>query len=194
MALADILNRIDRDADNEAATIIADAEAQASRLRADATREAESGLEAAIAKATHQAEEDARTRIAAARLQGRDRGLAEKRAMIERSLDEAITRIQSMDAAEYAAFLASAAAKVARGDEVVRPGAADAKRLEGVLEPALRAAGVTATVGDPEPGQEHGLLLEGDRMSVLVSVRALVEGSRSDLEATAAAVLFGGDE
>ncbi len=194
MALADILNRIDRDAESEAAAIVASAEEQAAKLRADATHAAEAGVDTALAKATHEAEEDARTRIAAARLRGRDRVLAEKRVLIERSLDEAVTRVESMDAAAYAAFLAAAAARVARGDEVVRPGFADAKRLADVLEPALRAAGVTAAIGDASPDHDRGLLLEGDRMSVLVSARALVEGSRSQLEEIAAATLFGGDE
>lgn len=194
MALADILKRIDRDAELEMADIIAAAEADAERARATATSRAAAQRAAAVEHARQQAEEDARTRVAAARLRGRDRVLAEKRVLIDRALARAIERIDALDDAGYASLMAREIARVARGGEVVRPGSADAERLTAALPAALAAAGCDATVGSPTGDLERGALLEGSRMRVEVSARSMVESDRAALEALVAGTLFGGDE
>ena len=194
MALSDIIQRIDRDADSEASALLAAAEAQSAAQRESVTAEAEAEKVALLAKSAYQSEQDARTLVAAARLRGRDRVLAEKRVLISRALDQAVANIEALDDALYAKVLATGALKVARGGEIIRPASADAPRLAGTLQSALSAVGLAATVGDPAPGIARGILVQGDRVRAEVSARAMVDANRSELEALVAEKLFGGDE
>ncbi|MDP2233231.1 MAG: hypothetical protein Q8K89_06315 [Actinomycetota bacterium] len=194
MALSDIIQRIDRDADSEASELLASAEEQSATQRATATNAAEADKVALLAKSAHQSEQDARTLVAAARLRGRDRVLAEKRVLISRALDQAVESIEALDDALYAKVLATGALKVARGGEIIRPASADADRLAGTLKSALSAVGLAATVGDPAPDIARGILVQGDRVRAEVSARAMVDANRSELEALVAEKLFGGDE
>ncbi|MBU4555553.1 MAG: hypothetical protein KJ747_01615 [Actinobacteria bacterium] len=194
MALSDIIQRIDRDADSEASELLAAAEEQSATQRGSVTAEAEADKVALLAKSAHQSEQDARTLVAAARLRGRDRVLAEKRVLIRRALDQAVASIEALDDALYAKVLATGALKVARGGEIIRPASADAARLAGTLQSALSAVGLAATVGDPAVDIARGILVQGDRVRAEVSARAMVDANRSELEALVAEKLFGGDE
>ena len=73
MALADILKRIDRDAEAEVAALVNAAEVEAERFREAAVAHGADYHEQEIARAEREAAEEARTRIATARLTGRDR-------------------------------------------------------------------------------------------------------------------------
>lgn len=194
MALSDIIQRIDRDADSEASELLAAAEEQSAAQRASATAAAEAEKTALLAKSKHQSEQDARTMVAAARLRGRDRVLAEKRVLITRALEHAVESIEALDDADYAKVLATGALKVARGGETVHPASADAARLAPVLASALSSVGLTVTLGEATLELAHGILVQGDRVRAEVSAKAMVDANRSELEALVAEKLFGGDE
>ncbi|MDO9108448.1 MAG: hypothetical protein Q7U89_05595 [Coriobacteriia bacterium] len=194
MALSDIIQRIDRDADAEAFALLAVAEERSAAQHTAVTAAAEADKAALLAKSAHQSEQDARTLVATARLRGRDRVLAEKRVLIARALDKAVESIEALDDALYAKVLATGVVKVARGGEIIRPASADAARLAGTLEPALSAVGIKATVGEPVVDLAHGILVQGDRVRAEVSARAMVDANRSELESLVAEKLFGGDE
>jgi vacuolar-type H+-ATPase subunit E/Vma4 len=194
MSLADIVRKIEHDAASEAREIVAAAEADAQGVRDDATRRADDLRERAVAQARINAEDDARMRVAAARLAGRDRLLAEKRVMVDRALSTAVERLETLPDGEYAALLAREAAKSARGDEVVALGELDAERLRTHLPAALADVGCTATLGESTSEIARGVLLEGDRMRVEVSVAALLEADRERYETTVAEILFGEGE
>lgn len=191
MALADIIRRIERDAATEATGIVKAAEDGAALLVREAIETASAGGEQALAVAERAAEEEARTRLAGARLRGRDRMLAEKRELIERVLRTAVERLSLLPDDEYAALLARGVARMARGDEHVAPGRLDADRLKDTLPAALAAAGSTAALGDVESSLDHGVQLEGARMRVVISPLTLVESRRGELESRANDVLFG---
>lgn len=191
MSLADIVRKIEHDAAAEAAEIIGVAEEDASKVRADAVREAAALGEHELSQARSGAEEDARMRVAAARLAGRDRLLAEKRVMIERVIAESAEKLVAMPDEEYAALIAREIAKVTRGSETVVLGEADAKRLEAHLPAAMEKAGCSVEIGGTTSEIERGVLLEGDRMRVEVSIAALVAARQERCETLVAQTLFG---
>ena len=191
MSLADIVRKIENDAAAEATAIVRTAEVEAGEARAEAARASESLRERTLAQARVTAEDDASMRVAAARLSGRDRLLAEKRVMIERVLKQAMARLVALPDEEYAALLAREIAKVARGSEDIALGESDAERLRAHLPAALREAGCSAQVGDSTTQIDRGVLLEGDRMRVEVSIAALVHARQEEHETVIAQTLFG---
>ena len=191
MALADILRRIEHDADAESAQVIEAAEAAADALRKEAEKAADAASEAAIARARAEVVEEGRVRVASARLGGRDRILAEKRVMIGRVLGEVEKRILALGDAEYAALLAAEVARNARGGETLLYGSADAVRLGEHLPAALKAAGVTVDVSDTPADIDRGVVIAAERMRVEVSVASLLHGRREELETLASNELFG---
>jgi len=194
VALADILKRIDSDAESEASRIVEAAEEAADAALAAAQERAEREHTAVVERARHDAEEEARLRVARARLRGRDRVLAEKRALIDRVLAKAEERIVALPQDRYAALLAARVAETARGGETVLLGSADEERLSAALPGALAEAGVQVTIGGTTEDVTHGLLVVGRRMRVEVSVRSMLEGSRERAEAAISRILFGEDE
>lgn len=194
MALADIIKRIAQDAQAEAADLFAEAQAEAERMRTEAVAGAAREREAHLALVKMLAEEEARTRVASARLRGRDRVLAEKRVLIGRVLDRAVAHIEASDDAAYVSLLAREVALMARGGESVRPAAAEAARFSGSLVSALAEAGADVTVAPPTDDITRGVMLEGDRMRVEVSVRAMAATRRAQLEELISDRLFGGEK
>ncbi len=190
MALADIIRRIESDTRIEAEAIVAEAHAESERVRSNAEHEAARRKERELERLSAQAAEEAHTRLAAARLRGRDRIIAEKRVLLGRALIEATKRVVAMPDERYAAFLARQVAQVVRGGEVLEIGHGDAERLATVLPAALADAGVDVHIAGSADSLEHGLLVKGQRMNVEVSVAAMVTARRNELEAAAATRMF----
>lgn len=191
MALADIIKRIEADTQAEAESIVAAAQAEADRMRREAERAAAQHAEQELARVRVEVAEEVRTRSATARLGGRDLVIGEKRAFIDRAIAAAISRIEALPDAEYAALLAREVAAVMRGGEVIEVGSADAGRLEAALPAALAAAGVDARVSGRSDALERGVVVRGERMSVVVSVASMAEARRAELEQLTSGVLFG---
>jgi len=190
MSLADIVRKIEHDAAAEAAEIVSAAEQDAERVRVESAREAEVARERVISQARLAAEEDAQMRVAAARLAGRDRLLVKKRVMIERVLLQAVEKLVALPDEEYAALIARETAKVARGSESVVLGEADSDRLKAHLPAALEKAGCDLEVGGATSYIQRGVLLEGDRMRVEISIAALISGCQEQCETVIAQTLF----
>jgi vacuolar-type H+-ATPase subunit E/Vma4 len=191
MSLADIVRKIEQDAAAEAAQIVKAAEQDAAQTRADTAREIDVRHDKALSQARTACEEDARMKIAAARLAGRDRLLVEKRVLITRVLEQAAEKLVTQPDEGYAALLAGEVASASRGTEKVLLGRADADRLQEHLPAALEAAGCDTQIGGVTDDIERGVLLEGDRMRVEVSVAAMVAARREQCETSISQALFG---
>lgn len=191
MALADILQRIEEDAEAEAADILLEAEQAAATVRHEAHERARTRTEQVVAHARAEAEAAGRTRLATARLAARDNALAAKRHLVERALAEVVARIESLPADEYAAFIAREVAGVTRGGEELAIGQEDHARLSERIAPALSAAGVQVSVRGTTAAIDRGVLIEGDRVRVEVSARALVASRKERLVAVVSQALFG---
>jgi vacuolar-type H+-ATPase subunit E/Vma4 len=194
VALADILQRIEEDAGAEAAAILAQAEEAAAAVRAEAQERARARTEQVVAHTTAEAEAAGRTRLATARLAARDNALAAKRHLVERVLAEVVRHLESLPADEYAAFIAREVSRVARGGETLSIGQEDHARLSARLGVALAAAGVQVAIRGTTAAIDRGVLIEGDRVKVVVSAGSLVASRRDRLVAVVSETLFGHEE
>ncbi len=195
MALADILERIEGDAVSEGQTLVDAAEAEAERMLSAARAEAGAAAERTVADAEREAARDAATLVAAARLAARDGALAGRRALIERAMAALADRLVALPDAEYAAYLGDAIARSARGDERVLVAAADRERLGGLaaaVEARARELGRELALTYPEEPAPvaNGVLLDGERESVDLSIAGLIETRRESIVMEVADALF----
>ncbi len=193
MALADILRRIDRDAESESSTVVITAEEDAARKRDEVEKRASGDGEDLLAREEAKAHEDARTRIAAARLRGRDSVLTEKRTLIERVLIRAVSQLEELPDADYAALVAREVKSSTRGGERLFLGARDADRLRAHLPAALADVDADVEIEDFAADFERGVMLESGRTRVRISAESIVAARREDLEALVTTVLLDGD-
>ena len=191
MALADILKRIDRDTDSEAGAIVTTAKEQADRARDEARRAAAAYVASALERTQREAADEARTRLASARLRGRDRILGEKRVLIERVLSDAVRQLEELPDERYAALIAREIAAAARGGEQVWLASRDSARLAEPLAAQLRDRSVDVQVAGASDDVAAGVVLVGERMRVEISPAALMQARRVQLEAHVTDVLFG---
>jgi vacuolar-type H+-ATPase subunit E/Vma4 len=187
VALADIIDRIEGDAVREGQSLLDAAQAEAEQLLTAARDEAEGAAKRAVADAEREAARDAATLVAAARLAARDEALAGRRALIERAMAALADRLVALPDAEYVEYLADAIAKSARGDERVL--VAEATQAVEVRARELGRELALAYPDEPAP-VAAGVLLEGERESVDLSIVGLIETRRESLVMEVADALF----
>lgn len=197
MALADIVQRIEREGVAEAYAILSTAQEQADKLVSDAREDAERARGRTLDKASRDARAESETILATTRLDVRDRALAARRALVERVLVGARDAVLATGDDEYADLLAQLIVRAARGGETVLVAAADVPRLAHRLRAAVTRA-TDRDLGLVWSGEvadvEHGVVLRGDRISFDLSVDAAIDERRDELAMLAAEVLLGEEE
>lgn len=192
MALADIIQRIDTDANAEAAGVVAVAEERAQATLETARATADAATAQTLAAAEHAAKRDADTIVVNARLQARDALVAAKRDLIENALAKGAEAAAALDDDAYAQFLARHIARAAQGGETVLFGSEDMARGVSIMEHVKTLAPeLKLVVAEDAAPFGRGALLKGARMRVDLSLPAIVEDRRDELELVVAAVLFG---
>lgn len=192
MALADIIQRIGNDSAAEAHAVITAAKARADELLDAARAEAAKATEQTLAAARRAADAEADTVRAAARLAARDATLAAKRELIDSTVAAAREAVVALPDAEYAEFMAARVAHAARGGERVLIAPADVVRLANRLPDVVAALGAPRLHWATELAHvDRGVVLVGDRVSVDLSVDAIVAERADELSMIAAAHLFG---
>lgn len=194
MALAEIVNRISEDARQEAGDIVREAERAADDLRQEARVRSARASEQLIARGRADAEAEAKTRLARARLADRDRRLAVKRDLARRVLQGAVARLEALPDEEYAALLAREVKRAARAGERLVLAEGDQRRLAAHLPAALAREQVGVEVAASTDTVPTGLLLLGEGTRVEISARVLVESRADRLTTIASAFLFGEDD
>jgi len=192
VALADIITRIDADAEAEGQALLADARTRAEELLAAGEADAREVLARAEERASREARVEAETVLANARLTARDLALSARLALVDEALARTADAIVALPDAEYVAFFARRIAAEARGGEAVQVAPADRSRLAGLEAAVAQAApGLSLTYpADPAP-VEHGIVLVGTRVRVDVSVSAIVAEEHDALAIVVARELFG---
>lgn len=191
MALADIIQKIESDAREEADGIVAVAQERATAFRADAGRRADTYRSEALADAEIRARREADRVVVTARLAARDRALAQRRELVDEALMSAADALAAASDAEYADFLAARIASVARGGETLRMGSADTGRVAAVLAALGKVApSLAVTVADEPASFERGALVEGKRVRADLSLASIVNEHRDELELIVASALF----
>ncbi len=196
MALADIINRIDGDADSEGAKIVLLAEESAADVRAHAQARADQLAAARITRAERESDSEAQTLRAGARLAARDGALSAKRELLDEALETTVEALVALPDDAYAHFLGERLGREARGGETVQIAAADKARLASALPAAIRTAapGLELTYSDePAPGIEHGALLVADRSREDFSIATIVAERREELSMLLSRILFGSE-
>jgi len=189
VAIADIITRIEQDAQAEADALLATARDRADAMVAAAKTEAEHDAARIRSRGAEAARVEAETLLANARLAARDGLLGAKREIAERVLDEARERLESLSDDEYAAFIAREVVRVAVPGQVVRLAAADKQRLASLGE-RLAAAGAPVTISGEAEGLTRGVRVEGDGVRVEVSPAAYVAERHDALLPLAVRALF----
>jgi len=191
MALKDIVSRIENDTQSEAGKILAETQREAEALLEAARNQAASAAHESIERATRGADAQAGAIVAAARLRARDAMIAEKHALLDRVLREAVARVESLPDDEYATILVREAIAILRDDERIEVGRHDAERVAERISSMLRDAGFDVSVDVATGAAEKGVVVHGKRVYAEISVAALVQERRFALEAIAADCLFG---
>jgi vacuolar-type H+-ATPase subunit E/Vma4 len=191
VALADIVRRIEQDAQAEADAILLETERAAGELRAQAEMRARAARDRISEQGRADAEAEARARLAVARLQARDRLLAARGDLVRRAIAMAVARLEELPDATYASLLAKHVARSAGAEVRIVVGEADEVRLRAHLPGAFARAGVPSEVEGSTEALERGVLLLGERMQVEISARSLVEAEADRLRDIAVAILFG---
>jgi len=191
VAIDDIIGRIATDADAEALELTEAARADAERMRAEALTRADARTARDAAKGVADAERDAATLLANARLEARDALLTARYALDAEALDAVGAKLVALEDERYAALLARGIAEAADGCSSLWLGSADADRLRRALPGALKAAGVTIEIDDTPADIERGVVLAGDRVRVEVSAAAMIQARRDGLLSEVDAALFG---
>ena len=194
MAIDDIVTRIAADADSEALELTDAARADSERMRAEALTRADARTARDAAKGVADAERDAATLLANARLEARDALLTARYALDAEALGAVEANLVALDDDRYAALLARGISEAADGCSSLRVGTADADRLRRSLPGALKTAGVTLAIDDTPADIERGVVLSGDRVRVEVSAAAMLKARRDDLLAEVDVALFGKGE
>ncbi len=204
MAIEDILARIESDAARE----IEKAKAASESQKAAIIAEAQAAADAIIAAATQEAKQHkARTKerlVSAARLEARDRLLAEKQKLINLAFERALENVQKLHDDKYRKLLAALLVKhVDRGDESVVVSERDAVRLgEGFIEEvnkeiehAKSAFGKTRKghlkIVTQKAETGGGFVLRSGRLEVNLTFPAMLKAIRDRIEADVAGALFG---
>jgi len=192
VALADIIARIESDADSEARAIVREAEERAELRRAELTEKAREEAARIIERERRASEVEAATIVATARLAARDEALRARRALVEEALSAVVERIERLPAQEFARFLARAIVAEARTGDVVALAAADSGLTDAVRAAVETQAPHLALSWSPEPAAvSRGAVIGSGRTRVEITPRAVVEARRGDLEVAVAAALFG---
>lgn len=192
MALADIIARIGSDAQANAAAIVASAQERADEIVAAAQAQAERQSATTLAAAQVSTQRAAETVVVKARLAARDTHVAAQRALIDETLTATAQAVKELPDERYVTWLADRIAAAARGGETLSVGTGDVDRLGAIVTALSQAApGLALATSDTPAPFARGALLTGDRVSVDLSVDAIVADQRDSLELAISQALFG---
>ena len=189
MAIADIISRIEDDAQAEADAIITTAQERADAMMAAARSEAERDAARIKAHGAEAARVEAETLLANARLAARDAFLGARKELAERVLTGVREALERLPDDEYAAFIARETARVAVPGQRIRVAAADVDRLAG-LGPLVEASAIEMAVVGEAADLARGVRVEGDGVRVEVSPAAYVAQHHGDMLQVAVRELF----
>ena len=199
MSLEKIIDRIMKDASEEASMIKKEAEAQVEELLEKARREASALREKTIAESHAAAEENRRRAITIAELEARKALLAERQAALERAFQGALDRLRAMNVEEYRQAIENMLLRsVERGDEEVVISSRDIDRLTEAfikkVNGALRAAGKEGRLklSSDFADIEGGFILRTPEAEINSSFEARIRSIRDEAEVEAAKILAGG--
>jgi len=197
MSLEKILDRIERDAQNEVDKIKNRASAAADEIMKKAQAEAEALKAQALEDARNEAEQRKQRIASTARLDLRKALLAEKQNAIDAAFREAVETLVNMEDAEYQRIIKNMILPNAQtGDEEIILSDRDKARLgEDFLEEVNRQLIESGKRGNLTISQDTynmlgGFVLRRGKIELNSSFESLFKSSRDDLESEVSKILF----
>lgn len=193
-----IIAHIRADAQAQADEILARAEEDCARIRAEYEKQAGEAYAGRIRAGVKDCQDQVDSAGRIARMEARKELLSLKQEMVSQSFERAEQMLVGLPPKQYGAFLAKLAAKAAvTGEEEILLNARDRETLgAGVVKAAnalLEKEGRPAALRLAEGAGdfEGGLILRRGSIEVNCTVELLVELSRAELSSQVAGVLFG---
>jgi len=197
MSLEKIIERIERDAQNEVDRIKGRASIAADEIIKKAQAEAEKLKAQALEDARNEAEQRRQRIISTARLDLRKALLAEKQKAIDAAFHQAIESLINMEAAEYRRVIKDMILpNVQTGDEEIILSDQDKARLgEDLLEEINHQLAESGKRGNLTISQDTynmlgGFVLRRGKIELNSSFESLFKSSRGDLESEVSKILF----
>ena len=191
MALADIRNKIEQDASNEAAKLLDEARTQAGAMENDA--EAEIAKSKAYYDGLFEAEapEVRRRAQIIANLDVKTIALGAKQELISRSFDSALERLCALPDSQYCAFMEKLLAQATdSGDEELLV-SEDEKRLsQSWLDGYNASHGTRLSFSTEKADIKGGFILRKGKISVNCSLETLIHWLKDELESEVVKRLF----
>lgn len=194
MDVQGILNKIESDAREAAAAVLADAQKRAEAMRAQGDARAQAQREATDARVRGDSAEMKGRMLRMAELEDKKAQLQVKREVMDRAFSQALEDLKRLPPEKKRAFFLDELLSVARGDETVCPGAEESAWLDATFlekaNAALRQAGKPGALktGEKIPGCGFELRRGGEALTC--TFEALVSGNRMALEGDVARKLF----
>jgi V/A-type H+-transporting ATPase subunit E len=199
MSLEKIIDRILKDASEEASRIKKEAEAQVEELLEKARQEASALREKTIAESRAVAEENRRRAITIAELEARKALLAEKGEALKRAFQGALDRLRAMGLEEYQRAIENMLLRsVEQGDEEVIISSRDRDRLtEAFIKKVNGSLGAAGKEGRLKLSSdfadiEGGFILRTPEAEINGSFEARIRSIRDEAEVEVAKILAGG--
>lgn len=197
MSLEKILERIERDARNEADRIKSRASAAADEVVKKAQAEAEELKAQALENAGSEAEQRKERIISTARLDFRKALLAEKQSAIDAAFREAVESLLNMEDTEYRKVITNMILpNVQTGDEEIILSDRDKARLDREFLEELNCQLIESgkkgnlTISQDTYNMLGGFVLRRGKIELNSSFESLFRSSREDLESEVSRILF----
>lgn len=197
MSLEELLERIERDAEEEAGRIESAAETRAEQIRDRAREEADAGYREKVDNGRESAESEKRRNIAIAHLEVRNDILSLKREMIQKAFDKALERLRNLPKEDYIDLLRDMLLDaVEEGDELVILSPDDRDRIGGELiegaNGALRERGQRADLklADETRLIQGGFILRRGGVETNLSLGSVLEAKREKVESEVVSSLW----
>lgn len=191
MALADIIQKIESDASEQAAVVLANARSKADAVVLQAQQDAQARLVDATKRAETNAKREAHIIAVNGRLESRDIALSTKRTVLDATYEAVKSALIGLSDDEYASVLARKIVVSARGGESVAFGFADTGQAQNILAKVRQLDESIDVHMSAQPAPfEHGALLKGESTSVDLSLETIIEESRRELDPVLAQILF----
>ena len=188
-----ITGRIEADAQEQAKTIAAEAEAKCAEIRADYDKQAQDQYWARVRDGVKACEDRVQRMGRLAEMEARKSVLALKQEMVSKSFDMACDMIVNLPAEQYVKLLAKLAANASvTGDEEIVLNAKDKAAVGDAVVKAANAAlnGGKLALSDETGDFKGGLILRRGAIEANCTIERLVELCRGDMSAELAGVLF----
>lgn len=195
MPIKTIGDRIIADASAEAERLRAGAKKTAAQISAEAKAEAERYIEDALTQAERAGAQKKKQRLAAAGLAARDRVIAAKQTIIDNAFSRAKELLEDVSEDNYTDMLAGLIAGGAAGGEEIVFAESDKTVAAGAVAKAnsfLESKGLAPVVaGDGARPAGRGFILRSGSIEESFLLSALLDSAREELEAEVAQIIFG---